>query len=1107
MREICPDFLVRTMRLRWTPEGSASGGEEKREEERTVCQFHYSAWPDHGIPTQVRPLLEMVRLIRDCQASETLPVLIHCSAGCGRTGTICAIDYIWGLLRTGRLSAGFSLYELVRDMRRQRVAMVQTVDQYILVHRAVRELFLEQLRVIDSHPYENVDGDGNPLCGNGRDEVQPEYETIFVKEEEESDIDRILTQRMAQLPKTVMGTAMLSRDSRTNSSVGSTASSSRSQGGGGGRTSPPLPPPKQKAYGSNSTPRNKENGAHLRLETSALVKSRRLSKSEDSTADLAPVEEFIKKSSPVLFEPALPPGENRGGAAQRFRKGNLRLKQADNGAWKLEDLGDKESSSSERVIVVNGKGGGSSSSSKQKKSGKEDDSPKSELFRRPSIKKLRAFFSKDKSRTSPSKDAPSSSEDDQPQSDADIAAAMSKVPKPVSSSVMAASKSVPSSLDRRVMRRDPDYVNVQRDSSLAVEDEDEKQRNASGERGHSPGLQKTLSIERLNGVEGRPSLPIKRSKSMKTVSKALTTPSPEESQDAKEKRRWSFKHKAQSEEPSPEQFYSLPVEHDSQKKHRSFEDASSRENLPPMGKSGRRSDEGKSGDSSDYANVRLKRDSLPDDRLRERFLEQHLARLHAKVTAANLSPEEDASIPTELRRSLPVIARASASLDDDARRMLRDCQDYLASSFGVVDREGERFMALATRNRSAESSPMTTLQKHAHLSSHSTPSNSYNKYGNKNNSPGSVLQAVKKGPSGAVQKKFCSPARSSAESFSATPGPPSTSPLLTAAGVPSASVSSTKKISPGAAVSPRHEGQQQQRRRPQSHHQPPSRHRERHQDERDYANVITASPKAMATVAAVEAQRKVSEAGTPSGRRSKERRNSFREAVEKGKADEEDGQGGIAYESIWFEGKEQSSHSKDKSRGQRAEPQSSGDRNGGRRGRKDVYSGCYDNVVLPSDAGGYEPVRFREGRGAERPNSGHQLQSVGLVAEVLNRASHERTEIPAPVAAFTFGQAASAGMSKSNSSSSVGSGGNGGSLPFASGRAQPPPYKEPPQPLRSGAGEELYAETFASQHRPTSTGYTYRDTSNDNRNAPPESSGTYVNVSYGRGLSARTGKF
>ena len=53
-------------------------------------------------------------------------------------------------------------------MRRQRIAMVQTVDQYMLCHRAVRELFLEQMRVIDSHPYENVGDDGRPLAGEQR---------------------------------------------------------------------------------------------------------------------------------------------------------------------------------------------------------------------------------------------------------------------------------------------------------------------------------------------------------------------------------------------------------------------------------------------------------------------------------------------------------------------------------------------------------------------------------------------------------------------------------------------------------------------------------------------------------------------------------------------------------------------------------------------------------------------------------------------------------------------------------------------------------------------------------------------------------------------------
>ena len=59
--------------------------------------------------------------------------MVHCSAGCGRTGSICVIDYVWGLLKTGKLSQDFSVFNLVQDMRRQRIAMVQTVDQVMIV--------------------------------------------------------------------------------------------------------------------------------------------------------------------------------------------------------------------------------------------------------------------------------------------------------------------------------------------------------------------------------------------------------------------------------------------------------------------------------------------------------------------------------------------------------------------------------------------------------------------------------------------------------------------------------------------------------------------------------------------------------------------------------------------------------------------------------------------------------------------------------------------------------------------------------------------------------------------------------------------------------------
>ncbi|RWS26320.1 tyrosine phosphatase-like protein, partial [Leptotrombidium deliense] len=150
-RHVCPDFLVRTFKITCDSKS------------RRVCQFHYTTWPDHGVPSTVHPILELVRLMRDCESRETRPILVHCSAGCGRTGTICSIDYVWALLRTGRLTEDFSLFNIISDMRRQRIAMVQTQEQYMLCYRAVAALFEQQLKLIDAHTYENLDEDGEPL--------------------------------------------------------------------------------------------------------------------------------------------------------------------------------------------------------------------------------------------------------------------------------------------------------------------------------------------------------------------------------------------------------------------------------------------------------------------------------------------------------------------------------------------------------------------------------------------------------------------------------------------------------------------------------------------------------------------------------------------------------------------------------------------------------------------------------------------------------------------------------------------------------------------------------------------------------------------------------
>lgn len=152
--------------------------------ERTICQFHYTTWPDHGVPDSVHPILELVRLVREVQPAEDKPILVHCSAGCGRTGTICCIDYVWGLLRRGKLNADFNLCSIISEMRQQRMAMVQTLEQYVLCHRAVAALFMQQLQLIGDDDV-SVDDES---CPNGI-ELVPSAENEDDKNEEEEKHD------------------------------------------------------------------------------------------------------------------------------------------------------------------------------------------------------------------------------------------------------------------------------------------------------------------------------------------------------------------------------------------------------------------------------------------------------------------------------------------------------------------------------------------------------------------------------------------------------------------------------------------------------------------------------------------------------------------------------------------------------------------------------------------------------------------------------------------------------------------------------------------------------------------------------------------------------
>ncbi|XP_035802253.1 tyrosine-protein phosphatase non-receptor type 12 isoform X1 [Amphiprion ocellaris] len=132
------DYYIRTLVVQY------------ENETRRITQFHYINWPDHDVPSSFDSILDMIGLMREYQENDDVPICVHCSAGCGRTGAICAIDYTWNLLKAGKIPEDFNVFRLIQEMRTQRHSAVQTKEQYELVHRAIAQLFQKQLQLLES---------------------------------------------------------------------------------------------------------------------------------------------------------------------------------------------------------------------------------------------------------------------------------------------------------------------------------------------------------------------------------------------------------------------------------------------------------------------------------------------------------------------------------------------------------------------------------------------------------------------------------------------------------------------------------------------------------------------------------------------------------------------------------------------------------------------------------------------------------------------------------------------------------------------------------------------------------------------------------------------
>ncbi|XP_039657652.1 tyrosine-protein phosphatase non-receptor type 11b isoform X2 [Perca fluviatilis] len=139
---------------------------DRKEPPRYIWHYQYLSWPDHGVPNEPGGVLWFLEEVNRTQSTipDTGPIVVHCSAGIGRTGTIIVVDILIDIINRQGLDCDIDVPKTIQRVRQQRSGMVQTEAQYKFIYMAVQQyidtaqkrLEEEQRNKLKEREYSNI---------------------------------------------------------------------------------------------------------------------------------------------------------------------------------------------------------------------------------------------------------------------------------------------------------------------------------------------------------------------------------------------------------------------------------------------------------------------------------------------------------------------------------------------------------------------------------------------------------------------------------------------------------------------------------------------------------------------------------------------------------------------------------------------------------------------------------------------------------------------------------------------------------------------------------------------------------------------------------------